>query len=119
MSTPSFCYLAAPDKGLATLEHEGARFVPLFARPADLLAFCGRCKEQLDGYDLYVVTDAAEATRFLAALRDLALQVGISDAARKEGTTETTFAILKPDVLARAFGDGATEGVAPQSRASG
>lgn len=103
MSTPSFCYLATPEKGLPTLEHDGQRFVPLFSRTEDLLAFCGRCKEQLAGYVLYVVTDAADATRFLEALGELGLRAGLSDAAGGDAASDTRFAVMEPQVLARAF----------------
>jgi|SRR6188508_1475305 len=105
MSAQGFCYLATAEKGLATLECDGQRFVPLFTRTEDLLAFCGRCKEQLAGYALHVVTDGADATGFLAALADLGLLAGLSDAAREDASSETKFAVMEPHVLARAFAD--------------
>lgn len=103
MSTLAFCYLDHPEKGLATLEHEGQRFVPLFARAEDLQRVNERSANQLASYRIHVASKPAEIAAFLEKLQGLSLQVGIAGGPSDEGSGDAAFAVMGPDVLARAL----------------
>jgi len=103
MSTLAFCYLAHPEKGLATLEHEGQRFVPLFARAEDLQRVNDQSAEQLASYRIYIVSKPDDTAAFLETLRGLSLQVGIAGGPSDDGSGGATFAVMAPDALARAL----------------
>lgn len=109
MSTPLFAYLATPDGGLATLEHEGQRFVPLFTRKEDLFAFGNRCRDQLEGYDIHLVTGPSNAARLMEVLIGAALHIGVAEQVVRPNAAETAFAIVAPDVLRRTFEQSAGE----------
>jgi hypothetical protein len=115
VTTPVFCYLASPDKGVATIEDAGRRFLPLFIRPQELEAFHLRGGDQLSDYRFYLVSEPADVTAFLDMVRGLSLQVGIAQDVPK-GTGESTFVVMEPDVLARALAASTAGGPTPEGR---
>ena len=101
MTTPILCFLAEPEKGVATLEHEGQRFVPVFASADILRAFAERCPEQLAGYHVYVAKRAEEIASFLAMLHAAAVHVGIAEGG--PATSDAAFSVVDPDAFRRAL----------------
>lgn len=103
MNGAGFCYLVEAEKGIATLEHEGQRFVPIFASAEALQDFCRRCGEQLPGYRLHVANEPGQIAGFLQSLRDLSLHVGIAQSSPDDLGGDAAFTVLAPALLADAL----------------
>jgi hypothetical protein len=106
MSTPCFWFLGQPNEGLATLDHEGQRFVPVFASMEDLQRFGQRCPEQLSGYRVYKAAEPPDIAAFLAMLAGASVRVGIPGKAPGDNGAAEGFTILEPAALARALAEG-------------
>jgi hypothetical protein len=105
MSTPGFWFLGQPNEGLATLDHEGQRFVPIFASMEDLQRFGQRCPEQVSGYHVYKAAEPADIGAFLEVLAGASVHVGIPGNAPDGSGAAEGFTILEPAALARALAE--------------